>query len=323
MKVSDLLESRRENWHELEQLCAALEQRKRRNVGARAVARFASLYRAACADLALADAYQLPRGTIHYLHQLVGRAHNQLYRSRMFKLRTWSRQLLVDVPQRLFHDNALRLAFCVFWGVFILSGMLSYTRGDFAQVVIGKEMISQMEEQYAEPIAGRDSTVSGFMAGFYTYHNPSIGLRCFAMGLLFGVGGLLTMIYNAALLGGVFGHMATTAQSDNFYQFVTAHGPYELTAIVLSAAAGMRLGFSLLETQGLTRLASLRRAADEAMPTMCAAIIMFLLAAMIEAFLSPSGAPYWVKASVSVFSAGSLMFYFVVLGYPREEDATG
>ena len=323
MKVSDLLESRREHWRELEQLCVDLEQRKRRKVGARAVARFASLYRAACADLALADAYQLPRGTIHYLHQLVGRAHNQLYRSRMFKLRTWGHQLLVDVPQRLFHDNALRLAFCVFWGVFILSGMLSYTRGDFAQVVVGKEMISQMEEMYAEPIAGRNSSASGGMVGFYIINNASIGLRCFALGLLFGIGGLLATIHNAALLGGVFGHMATTAQSDNFFQFVTAHGPYELTAIVLSAAAGMRLGFSLLETRGLTRLASLRRAADEAMPTMCAAIIMFLLAAMIEAFLSPSGAPYWVKAGVSVFSAGSLVFYFVILGYPREEDATG
>ena len=86
----------------------------------------------------------------------------------------------------------------------------------------------------------------------------------------------------------------------------------------------MRLGFSLLETRGLTRLASLRRAADEAMPTMCAAIVMFVLAAMIEAFLSPSAAPYWIKAGVSVFSAGTLVFYFVILGYPREETrATG
>ncbi|MCX7428463.1 MAG: stage II sporulation protein M [Planctomycetia bacterium] len=324
MKVSDLLESRRENWRELERLCMALEGRVRGRQSPETIARFASLYRSACADLALADAYQLPRGTVHYLHQLVGRAHNQLYRSRMFNVSTWARQLLVDVPQRLFHDNALRLAFCIFWGVFILSGMLSYARPEFAQGMVGKEMMAQMEEMYSEPVEGRTSGMGAAMFGFYTFNNPGIGLRCFAMGLLFGVGGLLTTIHNAALLGGVFGHMATTPQSDNFYRFVTAHGPYELTAVVLSAAAGMRLGFSLLETHGLARMASLRRAADEAMPTMCAAIVMFVLAAMIEAFLSPSAAPYAVKAGVSVFSAGTLVFYFVILGYPREKSrATG
>ena len=38
---------------------------------------------------------------------------------------------------------------------------------------------------------------------------------------------------------------------------------------------------------------------------------------MIEGFLSPSAAPYWLKASVGVLSAGVLVVYFVVLGYPR------
>ena len=52
------------------------------------------------------------------------------------------------------------------------------------------------------------------------------------------------------VLGAAFGHMGTVEQRDNFFQFVTAHGPFELTAIVLSAAAGMRLGFSLVDTHG-------------------------------------------------------------------------
>ena len=41
------------------------------------------------------------------------------------------------------------------------------------------------------------------------------------------------------------------------------------------------------------------------------------LAALIEGFLSPSSAPYWIKAAVAVLSSGLLMAYFVVLGYPR------
>jgi len=81
----------------------------------------------------------------------------------------------------------------------------------------------------------------------------------------------------------------------------------------------MRLGFSLVHTRGYTRGASLRRAAYDAMPTMGAAMLMFFLAAMIEAFLSPSPAPYWIKAAVAIISSAMLMWYFVILGYPREQ----
>jgi hypothetical protein len=56
------------------------------------------------------------------------------------------------------------------------------------------------------------------------------------------------------------------------------------------------------------------------MPIMGAAMIMFFLAAMIEGFLSPSAAPYWLKASVAILSSGALMFYFVILGFPRRRD---
>lgn len=319
MKVSDLLESRRENWRELDELCFQMEGRSGRAVPARSVTRLSSLYRAACADLALADAYQLPAATIEYLHQLVGRAHNQLYRSRTFHLGTWWRELFLHVPRRLFADNCLRLAFAVFWGVFLLSAAMAYGVPGFAESVLKKEQIAELEAMYSEPLVGRSADIGGAMLGFYIFHNPTIGLRCFAFGLLFGIGGLYVTVYNAAALGASFGYMATQPQRDNFFQFVTAHAPFELTAVVLSAAAGMRLGFSLVDTGGFTRGASLRRAAGESMPTMCAAILMFFLAAWIEAFVSPSSAPYWIKAAVAVLSASMLMFYFVVLGYPQGE----
>jgi len=324
MKVSDLLEARREKWRALEDLCGRLEARGRRRLDAALVSRFAALYRSACADLALADAYQLPQETTRYLHQLVGRAHNQLYRSRLFNLSTWGRQLLVDVPQQLFRDKALRLAFCVFWGVFLLSGVLCSSRPDFARHVVGKETLNQVEEMYSQPVNSDNPAFRGGMLGWYVANNAGIGLRCFAMGVLFGIGGLLITIQNAAVLGGVFGHMATTAQSGHFFEFVTAHGPYELTAVVMAAGAGMKLGFSLLDTKGQTRIASLRRAAGEAMPTMGAFVMLFMMAALLAAFFSPSSLPYAIKFGVFVFSIVTLVFYFVVLGYPREgHGATG
>jgi uncharacterized membrane protein SpoIIM required for sporulation len=183
-----------------------------------------------------------------------------------------------------------------------------------------------LEDMYSDSIGGSGdaSGMEGLMMGFYISHNTTIGLRCFAMGLLFGIGGLFATIFNAIYLGAAFGHMTTVPQSENFFQFVTAHGPFELTAIVLSSAAGMRLGFSLVDTQGLSRYDSLARAARHSLPTMLAAVVMFFMAAVIEGFLSPSPAPYEIKAAVAMLSTLMLLVYFVVLGYsdePPEEDA--
>ena len=319
MKVSDLLEARRTNWRELEELCAALGRRWRRRMPAATVARFSALYRAACADLALADAYQLPPGTIHYLHQLVGRAHNQLYRSRSFNTRTWFHELLVLVPQRLWADNCLRLALVIFWGVLLLAAAMAYTTPGFAEELVGKAALMELEDNFSQAPTGRPAHLGGAMGGFYIYNNPGIGLQCFCWGLLGGVGGLYVTVVNAERLGAMFGFMARSPQADNFYQFVTAHGPLELTAVVLCAAAGMRLGFSLIDTRGYTRIASLRRAARVVTPTVFAAILMFVVAAGIEAFVSPSSAPYEVKAATAILSCAMLIFYFVVLGYPRRK----
>jgi uncharacterized membrane protein SpoIIM required for sporulation len=86
---------------------------------------------------------------------------------------------------------------------------------------------------------------------------------------------------------------------------------------VISAGAGLRLGVSWLVTGGLTRAGALRNAGREAMPMMGAGVVLFLGAALIEGFISPSGLPYAVKAVVAVVCSGILMFYFVVLGFPR------
>ncbi len=337
MKVSELLQQRRSQWQELERLCEKIETQKRDFVSADTVSRFALLYRSTCADLALADEYRLPQNTTNYLHQLVGRAHNQLYRSHRFNYDSWHHTMFVEVPQKIFNDGCVQLAFVLFWGTFMLSAFLSASTvrwPDFAETVLPPAMLEQMEENFAEPMSSRPPGQNIMMAGFYVRHNTGIGLQCFASGLLV-VPGIVVVIFNAVVLGSSFGYFARgdVAAGINFYEFVTAHGPFELTAIVLSAGAGLRLGLGWIKTDGLTRSSSLQKTAKEAMPLMSAAVFLFFAAALIEGFISPSSFvnigfimeaagipfdPYVIKAAVAVFCSGSLMFYFVFLGYPRE-----
>jgi uncharacterized membrane protein SpoIIM required for sporulation len=155
------------------------------------------------------------------------------------------------------------------------------------------------------------------MTGFYIQHNASIGLQCFAWGLLLGLGSLYELLSNGILLGTAFGHMAASPHAANFFQFVTAHGPFELTAIVFSGAAGLRLGAGLIDTQGQTRLASLRREAARALPVAGAAVLLFVLAAFLEGFVSASALPYSVKAAIALATAAILVLYLALGGRRR------
>jgi uncharacterized membrane protein SpoIIM required for sporulation len=318
MRVADRLAQRESSWRELDHLLLVIDSQPLRRIRAAEVLRLGELYRSACTDLMLAEAHDLPRDTVAYLHGLVGRGHNAVYRARGFHFADWGSTLFGSLPRQLRTDPALRLALVFFWGGFLVCALLAAGQPGFAEKVIGEAFVSQMETMYAEPIdaerndgARRNDTA---MAGFYIMHNTSIGLQCFAGGLLFGLGSLYELASNGMILGTVFGHMAATPYAKNFFVFVTAHGPFELTAIVFAGAAGLRLGSGLIDTKGQTRLASLRREAVRALPIVGASVVLFVLAAFLEGFVSASRLPYAAKAGIASASAGLLLVYLLLGG---------
>src|SRR5262249_14502884 len=67
---------------------------------------------------------------------------------------------------------------------------------------------------------------------------------------------------------------------------VVTHGAFELTAIVLAGAAGLRIGHSLLAPGRRTRLQALVVASKESIVIMYGVALMLVVAAFIEAFWS-------------------------------------
>jgi uncharacterized membrane protein SpoIIM required for sporulation len=147
------------------------------------------------------------------------------------------------------------------------------------------------------------------MAGFYVMNNVGIAFRCFATGILFGVGSVFFLVYNGIVTGTVIGHVTAAGHGQNIFAFICGHAAYELGAIVIAGAAGLRLGYSLIATGNATRLESLRVAALGTVPLIAGAAAQLLIAAAVEAFWSPSSAPYPVKYA---FGAASLV---IVLGF--------
>ncbi len=331
MRVVDRLSQREASWRELDQLVDRLSQSHFRRPRPQDVLRLGQLYRGVCSDLMLAESHDLPRDTVAYLHALVGRAHNALYRARGFRFRDLGRIIFDSAPRRLRSDPALRLAAAVFFVSFLLCGLVAAAQPGFARQVVGDEFLDQINHMYSQPIdsaSARDAAMARndtAMAGFYIQHNTSIGLQCFAWGIVFGLGSLYQLLSNGIVLGSIFGHMASSAYARNFFTFVTAHSSFELTAVVVAGAAGLRMGWGLIDTQGQTRIASLRREAANALPALCASVLLFVLAAFIEGFISASPIPYWVKGGVALFSTSLIIAYLTLGGRgggPQDSNAS-
>lgn len=337
MNVARLVEQRRAAWAELDRMCGPESSHRFRNRPAE-LQRFAALYREACADLSLAEAWQLPPSAVASLQALVARAHHQLYRSPGISLGMLIRRALIETPRQVMREPAVHVCAIVFWGLALLGGVLAYNDRiwpDFAAQVIGTEQLEAFEQMYLEfddssgtagaagggagadtsPAPGRNFA----MAGMYIRHNAGIGMQCFASMVLI-LPGFVTLAWNAVFLGAVDGYMLRPelgAAGINFRNFTTAHGPLELTAIVLSAGAGLKIGLGWFRTGGLRRVDSLVRSGRESLPIILCAVVLFMLAAVVEGFISPlpeSRLPWWIKGLVGLTSSTILMFYFVILG---------
>lgn len=312
-------------WDELEAAVAQIEGvatagRAKKAAAKTAVAidaaRVAALYRATCEHLALARSRDYPVHLTERLEDLTQRAHQLVYRRPQQGAQRFARLFLVDVPQAVrAHGLYMGVAAAVFVLPLLVLGLLSYLDPGFVLSVHDADTVRQYDRMYgqkgSDPIGReRGADTDWAMFGFYIMNNIGVAFRCFAGGIFLGIGSLFFIAYNGALAGTVAGYLTARGHGETFYSFVITHGAFELTAIVMSGAAGLALGRALLAPGRLTRLQALKKAAADAVPVIYGVIAMLLIAAALEAFWSSSR---WVTPQVKFIVGGC--FWALVLLY--------
>jgi uncharacterized membrane protein SpoIIM required for sporulation len=316
-RQDDFVAERRRDWDELERLLGDGQRLSR--LAPASIGRAAALYRAVCADLMRAQAAGYGPDVVALLDGLAARGHNALYSAPPYRLRAALDLLAVDFPRTL-RRHARFMALSA--ALFLLPGLLGFfaaraSRG-FALHVLPEQTAEQMEESYAEGFnKGRSEGDDTHMAGFYVYNNIGIAFRCFATGVLLGLGSAFFLVYNGLLIGAVGGLVSGAGHGLNLLTFTCGHSAFELSAIVISGGAGMVMGYALVETGGLTRWASVRRKARDLATLVLGAAFMLLIAAFIEGFWSPSGVPAPVKWGVAIVNVVMVSLYFTRAGRGR------
>jgi uncharacterized membrane protein SpoIIM required for sporulation len=275
-----------------------------------------SLYRATCADLMRARGAGYSRELVGHLDALAARAHNALYRSEEYRLsRVWD-LIARDFPRTVRESwRFMAAATAMFVVPLLIALAATLASPDVATEILPREQLEMLAQGYAEGFEGgrRESTDVG-MAGFYVYNNVGISFRVFATGIFFGLGSAFFLVFNGVVIGATLGYVINAGAGRNILTFVMGHGSFELTAIVIAGAAGLRMGYALVRTGGLTRLGSLRAQGPALARLALGAALMLGVAALIEGFWSPSSVPYVVKWSVAGGLWLLVMVYLVAAG---------
>ncbi len=269
--------------------------------------RFLALYRCACEHLALAQARGFPAHLIDRLSILTARGHQIVYRQSDFGLQRIGRVLLNRFPAVVrAHWAYVLVAALVLLVPALALGIATYARPELILSVVDSRTAASFEQMYGPSahVIGRVRNAGDdwWMFGFYIMNNIGIAFQCFVTGILFGVGSLLFLAYNGAFAGAIAGYITVLGFGGNFYPFIVTHSAFELTAIVLSGAAGLRIGHSVLLPGRATRVASLQAAARDTSVIIFGVAVMLVIAAAIEAFWSSAA---WVEPAAKYSCAAA------------------
>jgi uncharacterized membrane protein SpoIIM required for sporulation len=305
-------------WAELEGLLDSLLRRNRRNSAGKSNvsgARVAALYRRACEHLALARSRSYPAYMIDRLERMTADAHQLIYQRHEFGIARVKQMATVEFPCAVrSHRGYVAAAAATFLLPTILIALLVYSRPELILSVVDSATAASFEDMYS-PAADaigrtRSASTDWVMFGFYIRNNVSVAFQCFGGGLFAGVGALFFLAYNGVFSGAVAGYLTQRGLSATFYSFVATHSAFELTAIVLAGAAGLRIGHALLAPARLTRLQSLVEATRESAILLYGITAMLFIAAAIEAFWSSAT---WLPAPLKYSVAATC--WIAVLGY--------
>jgi len=301
----------------------ALRRRSTAPTEALSPAEVPARYREICQHLALARDRQYSAELIERLSRLALTGHQRLYGAHGHAATKIASFLLRGFPRAVRGQIVYVLLACLlFFGPLAVLTAALQRYPEFAYVIIPPQQIEQFDSMYGDKAKKlgreRDADDDVAMFGYYIWNNVRIGFQTFAGGTLFGVGAVFYLLFNGLYIGTVTGYLIYAGLATNFFSFVAGHSAFELTAIVLCGAAGLRVGFGLIAPGQRTRIDAFKAASHDALPLVIGAACMLVMAAVLEAFWSsraeiPPPVKYAVGATFWVLTLG----YFALMGRGR------
>jgi uncharacterized membrane protein SpoIIM required for sporulation len=310
--VDRFVEDRRARWARLGNLIAEANGRVER-LAPNDVLELGRLYRSASSDLAVARRDFALDAATERLNDLVAGAHALVYSEAPTSGRRLRRFVLHELPASVRANSrytAISLA------AFVIPLLATFAIGLLLPEIAATALPAETRQHLAERRLWTDipEAFRPLEGPLIIVNNVRVALVAFAGGLTAGALTLYVLVANGAFLGTVLAVVQGYGLSGGLLAFTAAHGPLELSCIILSGGAGLRLAWALVRPGDRTRRDALRLAGAQAVRVMLLVVPALGVAGLLEGFLSPSGAPLTLKITVGLLAGFALWSYIALVG---------
>jgi uncharacterized membrane protein SpoIIM required for sporulation len=276
------------DWERLDSLLQRIERRSIRALSEEDLLALPVLYRTTLSSLSVARDTSLDRGLIQYLEHLCMRAYFQIYGVQTSPLRqiaAFFRRGWPEAVQGLWRETlvcALLTAASAVVAYFLVRNDPAWFFGIIPEGLAEGRDPSASAAALRDTLYARHDDMLGTFATFLFTHNSQIAIFAFALGFAFAVPTILLILYNGLMLGAFFAVFDAKGLGWNLGGWLMIHGTTEIFAIIISGAAGIRIGMAIAFPGREARTEAAVRAGRSAAIAMAGTVIMLAVAGLLE-----------------------------------------
>jgi uncharacterized membrane protein SpoIIM required for sporulation len=145
-------------------------------------------------------------------------------------------------------------------------------------------------------------------------NNALTAAEALILGVFLGLPTILVLLENMLNLGVDGGLMIGHGRATEFFVLILPHGMLELSAVFLAAAAGLRLGWAIIDPGPRRRGQALAEEGRRTVTIALGLVLVLAVSGVIEAFVTPSGLPSWARIGIGGVAEAAFLAYVLALG---------
>ena len=314
MDVDAFVLAHQDTWDRLEQLI-----KKRRRLSGPEVDELVELYQRVSTHLSMVRSASTDTVLVGRLSTLVARARSAVTGAHAPLWSEFARFWTVSFPVVAYRAWRWWLATAVvFFGVAIVIAVWVAGSPDVQSALSTPDEIDHLvNHDFADYY--RENPAGSFALRVWV-NNSWVAAQCIAFATLLGIPIPWVLFQNAANLGVVGGFMSQAGKTDVLLGLLAPHGLLELTAVFLAGAVGMRLGWTVISPGDRPRAQALAEQGRAVVSAAVGLTVVLLVSGLIEALVTPSPLPTFVRVGIGVLAEAAFLAYVVYFGRKASLD---
>jgi uncharacterized membrane protein SpoIIM required for sporulation len=269
-------------------------------------------------DLSYSKTYYPTSRVTKYINALASRIYLRIYQSRREESNRLVKFWKYDVPLTIGKHHRIILFSTALFVLFYILGFFSAKLDEgFTREVLGNAYVDMTEKNIAEgnPFGVYQSGNSFLSWLGIMVNNVMFSIISFVKGIVLGLLSITALIRTAMEVGVFHFMFAAKGLGVDFIFAVMLHGLLELTAIVITCAAGVIMGTSYLFPGTQRRLQAFQVGVKDGVKIVIGLIPVFGIAAFFEGFITGLyKMPRVLNIFLLLLSATFIIWYFII--YP-------